>query len=380
VVRRIINSDDVLHNGEGRKIIDFFGLSDEEARSIHLAAYQQLLVRVKPIRDQNKRKSIRELWWRFAWERPVIRTAIKGLKRYFVTLSTSKHRFFVVSPPEKLWDGALFAVALEDFFFLGVLSSRVHVVWALSAGGHLGVGNDPTWTNSTCFDPFPFPEGPEDPKARIRELAQALDSHRKKRQLAHPGLTITEIYNVLEKLRVGEALSAKDKVIHEQGLVSVLKQIHDNLDAAVFDAYGWPRDLADEQILEKLVALNAERAEEEKKGVIRWLRPEFQNPAGAKAPAQVTLIESEEEAAAAGSAKKKAAAPWPKRIPEQIAAIRDLLRSETKGLNLAQCAKSFRGTKRAEVEAALESLAALGLAIVVPSVAGGVWKASAGAS
>jgi hypothetical protein len=37
----------------------------------------------------------------------------------------------------------------------------------------------------------------------------------------------------------------------------------------VFDAYGWPRDLTDEQILEKLVVLNAERAEEEKNGLIR---------------------------------------------------------------------------------------------------------------
>ena len=86
------------------------------------------------------------------------------------------------------------------------------------------------------------------------------------------------MYNVLEKLRSGEALTAKEKVIHEQGLVSVLKQIHDDLDAAVFDAYGWPHDLTDEQILERLVALNAERAAEEKRGLIRWLRPEFQEP------------------------------------------------------------------------------------------------------
>ncbi|MEX1233126.1 MAG: hypothetical protein WEB58_22945 [Planctomycetaceae bacterium] len=44
--------------------------------------------------------------------------------------------------------------------------------------------------------------------------------------------------------------------------MSVLQQIHDELDAAVFDAYGWPASLTDEEILERLVALNAERAEE----------------------------------------------------------------------------------------------------------------------
>ena len=84
------------------------------------------------------------------------------------------------------------------------------------------------------------------------------------------------MYNVLEKLRAGAELSVKEKRIHDEGLVSVLKQIHDDLDAAVFAAYGWPATLTDEQILERLVALNAERAAEEARGIIRWLRPEFQ--------------------------------------------------------------------------------------------------------
>jgi hypothetical protein len=78
--------------------------------------------------------------------------------------------------------------------------------------------------------------------------------------------------------------------VFRQSLVSVLKQIHDELDAAVFDAYGWPHDLADDEILHRLVALNRERAAEEARGVIRWLRPEFQNPEGAKAAIQTTLI------------------------------------------------------------------------------------------
>ena len=73
---------------------------------------------------------------------------------------------------------------------------------------------------------------------------------------------------------------AMEQQIHEQGLVSVLRQIHDDLDAAVFDAYGWPHDLSDEDILQRLVDLNRERAEEERRGLIRWLRPEFQNPQG----------------------------------------------------------------------------------------------------
>ncbi len=40
---------------------------------------------------------------------------------------------------------------------------------------------------------------------------------------------------------------------------------HKKLDAAVSAAYGWPADLSDEQILERLLALNLKRAAEESK-------------------------------------------------------------------------------------------------------------------
>ena len=125
--------------------------------------------------------------------------------------------------------------------------------------------------------------------------------------------------------------------------MSVLKKIHDDLDAAVFDAYGWPHDLTDEQILERLVKLNAERAEEERNGPIRWLRPEFQNPSGQKAAKQAELAGSEEDAedTAAATATKA----WPKKLPEQIAAVRDLLLGQTSAWTAKQVAKQFKGTK-----------------------------------
>ena len=58
----------------------------------------------------------------------------------------------------------------------------------------------------------------------------------------------------------------------------ILKELHDRLDALVLEAYGWPADLGDEQILERLVALNAARAAEEKAGTVRWLRLDYQIP------------------------------------------------------------------------------------------------------
>src|SRR5690606_9551239 len=105
----------------------------------------------------------------------------------------------------------------------------------------------------------------------------------------------------------------------EQGLVSVLKQMHDDLDAAVLEAYGWAdltpgaADFA-ASVLTRLVALNAQRVAEEATGTTRWLRPEYQNPAAASAtlaPEQTTLgVESSDEAQAAPSADVKPQA-WP---------------------------------------------------------------------
>jgi hypothetical protein len=101
-----------------------------------------------------------------------------------------------------------------------------------------------------CFDPFPLCT--EEQKKRIRSIAEELDAHRKRVQ-AHHGLTLTGMYNVLEKLRSGSELTAKEKLIHDNGLVSVLQPLHDDLDAAVFAAYGWPETLTDAEILQRLV-------------------------------------------------------------------------------------------------------------------------------
>jgi hypothetical protein len=182
------------------------------------------------------------------------------------------------------------------------------------------------------------------------------------------------MYNALEKLRVGEPLSAKDKLINEQGLVSVLKTLHDDLDAAVFDAYGWPHDLTDEQILERLVALNAERSEEERKGHIRWLRPEFQNPGGTKAMTQTKLIATDDDDEEAMVATTATTASWPKKLPDQIAAIRDLVTKTQSDWTLEQVIGSFKGSKRPDVEAVLDSLAALGLVVGFEQKGSRRWK------
>lgn len=374
VLRPYITGRELAQEWERRLVIDLFGLSLEEARTRHAALVQRILDRVKPQREENKRAAYRDKWWVFGEPRPAMRRALAGLQRYIATPETSKFRFFVFLATNVLADHTVFVIASEDGYHLGVLSSRIHGVWATAAGSTLE--DRPRWRNNTCFDPFPFPDGDESLKQRIRNLGDQLDAHRKRQQALHPDLTITGMYNVLEKLRSGEAVSTKEKKIHEDGLVSVLKQIHDELDAAVFDAYGWPHDLTDEQILERLVALNAERAEEEKRGLIRWLRPEFQNPAGVAAPTQTAMrIEVAEEKSA------RAAEPivWPDELPKQIAAVRDVIARDggaDRLWSVDSAARLFTKARKKQLESVLDSLAALGLLVSFDTPQGRRWRSA----
>ncbi|WP_018866189.1 MULTISPECIES: DNA methyltransferase [unclassified Thioalkalivibrio] len=345
VIRPYLGGKDLLQAPRERYVIDFSGMNEEQAREANPVAFQHLLDRVKPERDQNRRESIRILWWRFGWERPKLRQATENLDRFIGTTETAKHRVFQFIPSSYVADHMVVCIATSNPYHLGVLSSRTHFRWANANGGSLGayVG-DVRYNKTRCFETFPFPELDDQQATTIGDLAERIDAHRKARQAEHPDLTLTGMYNVLEKLRAEEPLTAKERTTHEQGLVSLLRELHDNLDRAVFDAYGW-NDLADrlvgrpgattplpdkpadqaeaeEELLGRLVALNAERAAEEAQGHIRWLRPDYQAP---EATQTTATLEAKPEAAADTPTEPAKKPTWPKSMPDQVEAVRRLL-------------------------------------------------------
>jgi hypothetical protein len=278
IVFPYLNGRDLSQSSRDVKVIDLFGLNEDEVREKYPQAYQWVYNHVKPERDKNNRASYRNKWWIFGEPRTTLRPAIKHISRYIGTPQTSKHRVFSFIDSSIVPDQQIIVIASEDAYILGVLSTSIHVKWCLVTGGSMGVyiGNI-RYNNSVCFDPFPFPNPTPEKKQKIRELADRLDSHRKQVQSAHPEITITGMYNLLEKLRAGQEFTEADRAYNNKALVSTLQQIHDQLDQAVFTAYGW-QDLwaaqqtalrqaqgtahINETILERLVALNAERAAE----------------------------------------------------------------------------------------------------------------------
>jgi Fe2+ or Zn2+ uptake regulation protein len=252
-------------------------------------------------------------------------------------------------PIDTICDDKAVIVASDDPYHLGILSSRVHVTWALGQKSRLGQGDDPVYVKSKCFDPFPFPDPPETLKARIRATAEELDALRKQVQAEHPGLTLTQLYNVLEKIRAGEKLDAQEEATKNQGLVLILKELHEKLDALVAESYGWPENLSDDEILAKLVALNAERAAEEKRGLVRWLRPEYQRVRAGVASEQRAKEAGEQLEAPLVIAATKAQKPaFPASDLERTAAVFAALTEANTPLDAQSIAAKFRQGQKIE--------------------------------
>jgi len=378
-IRPYRNGRDLTAHSRNVMVIDLFGLEAEEVRRRFPEVFAYLVREVKEKinddgervgRDWNNRESYKKNWWIFGEPRAELRPAIARLERYIVTVETMQHRTFLFLDGDVLPDNRLVVVASSDSYHLGVLSSRVHLEWQSANGGTLE--DRPIYTKSRCFDPFPFPDPvPETLKQELREVAEELDSTRKAVLEAHPDLTLTKLYNMLERVRAVqrqsaphpalqatlspegrgedvEPLSPEEIDIRDRGRVLILKDLHETIDRLTFRAYGWPETLTDEQILERLVALNAERRAEEATGKVRWLRPEYQiprygTPTEKKAQIEAQLLPPEETGKPA----------FPKEEARRAMAVSGVLAGADRPLSAADIAGHFRKGKTVEREVGL---------------------------
>ncbi len=334
-----INGLDVTRRPRDFWIIDFGLDMSVEHAALYSAPFDQILKKVRPEREKNKRKSYRDRWWIHVEPRPAMRAAMRGLKRVAVTTTVSKHRLFVWFEAPLLPDHQLIAFGRSDDCFFGVLHSRLHEVWARAQGTQVRERESGfRYTPTSCFETFPLPEcvwttrdcaAGVAPASRRADVSSASKTSRKKnaaggtpapqaaaiaaaakeldelrnRWLNPPEWTKTEILEFpgsvdgpwaryIDPATVRPHLSPlpsplsplpsvgtvrwprivpKDadsaESLKKRTLTNLYNQrptwlanAHQNLDNAVFTAYGWPATLSDEELLARLLQLNLARA------------------------------------------------------------------------------------------------------------------------
>jgi type II restriction/modification system DNA methylase subunit YeeA len=251
VIKPTINGSDITRRSRQEWTIDF-GELDEQSAALYEAPFEYVKANVKPVRERNRDRQRREAWWRLGRSGGDLKKAKSGKQRIVLTPRVAKHRLFTWADAETVPDTRVYAFARDDDYFFGVLQSRVHEIWSLKTCSWHGVGNDPTYNTRTCFDPFPFPWPPgKEPKddQRVGTIADAAKKLVEKRDawLNPAGASAAE----LKKRTLTNLYNQRPQW---------LEDAHRALDKAVLAAYGWPEGLSDIDILERLLALNRERA------------------------------------------------------------------------------------------------------------------------
>ena len=288
VIKPWWNGLDVARRNRDMWIIDF-GLDEIEGSvAFFTLPFAHLAQHVKPTRVGKREARTNRCWWLFQWPRPVMRRAMSCLKRFIVTPEVSKHRIFTWAPIGVCPDKNLIVIARDDDTTFGVLQSRFHERWALGTGTWLGVGNDPRYTYTTTFETFPFPTGltpnlpaasyAADPRAQAIAAA-AHDLVEKRDSWLNPPDLVERVPEVVpgfpDRIVPRNAMAAA--VLKTRTLTNLyntrgtpegtwLDNLHRALDEVVADAYGWPADLSDDEILSRLLDLNRARAADARNG------------------------------------------------------------------------------------------------------------------
>ena len=270
-----VNGLDITRRPRDMFIIDF-GVMDEHEAAPYEMPFAHVQEHVYPARSKVKRKAYRERWWRHAEPQMKMRELVSRLPRFVATPTVAKHRLFVWLSAPTLPDHQLIVIARDDDYTFGVLHSRPHELWSLRMGTSLE--DRPRYTPTTTFETFPFPwplNTPDDAltaeqrahRDAIAEAARNLDQAR--RRWLNPPEWVREEPDVVASLppRLLPVDEAAAKQLRKRTLTNLyntrpawLTNLHADLDRAVYRAYGWPREIGEEELLERLLALNLERS------------------------------------------------------------------------------------------------------------------------
>ena len=240
-------------------------------------ALSLVMERVKPERDQANDATAdgahrKKYWWQFAQPRPDLTVALGSLGRCLVTARVTKHMCFSFQDTELVFSEQLFVFPLEAYTSFAVLQSRVHEPWARLLSSTME--DRLRYSASDCFATFPFPK--PDPRAVLPALEAAGEAFytRRASYMVAENVGLTQTYN-----RLKDPSNTSPEVAELRALTCAM-------DRAVLEAYGFgdlevppycalteddtrAQKAFAEAVIDRLYALNAERAREEAKGATK---------------------------------------------------------------------------------------------------------------
>ena len=272
VLKPRFNGMDLTRRPSGKWIVDFgYSMSEDEA-ALYEAPFAHIAEHVRPMRQRNRERASRELWFRHWNPRPAMWGALNGLSRYIATPTLSRHRLFTWYDTSVCPDHQLIVIARDDDTTFGILHSRFHEVWSLRLGTSLE--DRPRYTPTTTFQTFPFPEGltPDIPAASYANDPRAIaiaQAGRRLVQLRNRWLNPPEWVEWVDEPAPGypkrpvPTAAAPLQELKRRTLTNLYNQrpqwladAHADLDAAVAAAYGWEADISDDDVLRDLFAIN----------------------------------------------------------------------------------------------------------------------------
>jgi hypothetical protein len=229
----ILNSPGISHR---RYVIDLDGLSEEDARSIE-SLWRVVECRVKPERmklgTQQAAESLKTFWWHYGYSATGMREMARSRTRFLAHPYYTGHLAFAFVDAKALLANPNSAFAYSEYSPFAVLQSRTHEVWVRFVASSFK--DDLRYTPTDCFETFPLPE-------RF-ETNTSLEAAGK----------VYYDFRAALMVKNNEGLTKTYNRFHDPDETSrdilKLRDLHVAMDRAVLDAYGWSNIPTDCQFL-----------------------------------------------------------------------------------------------------------------------------------
>ena len=247
VVMPVRNGQDLSSRPRGYYTINFTGMPLAQA-SLYETPFEYAKQTV-----ELQGRDLDGNYWQYRQSAQNMTAALAGMQRFIGHSVTAKHLTFVWVDAGTICNSATNVFARDDDYFFGVLHSHIHEVWARALGTQLRDAESAfRYTPTTCFETFPFPHPGAAQRDAVAAAAASLNRLRE---------------NWLNPVNADGSPARNAAELRRRTLTNLYNQrptwldnAHSVLDAAVADAYGWPADLGDGEVLERLLGLNLGRA------------------------------------------------------------------------------------------------------------------------